>query len=59
VASAVWLEEPASLDAQEITDKGTVNQSAVLRNRAALVERLYGAPGPAVRVEVALPGEFV
>ena len=59
VASAVWLEEPASLDAQEITDKGTINQRAVLGNRAPLVERLYGAPGPAVRVEVALPGEFV
>jgi feruloyl-CoA synthase len=41
VVRALLLEEPPSLDAGEITDKGSLNQRAVLRSRAALVERLY------------------
>ncbi|HEY5896443.1 MAG TPA: feruloyl-CoA synthase, partial [Burkholderiales bacterium] len=37
--------EPPSIDANEITDKGYMNQRAVLERRAALVEKLYaGAP---------------
>ncbi len=40
-ARAMFLEEPASIDAGEITDKGYVNQRAVLERRAAMVERLY------------------
>jgi hypothetical protein len=32
---------PPSIDASEITDKGSINQRAVLKNRAALVEALY------------------
>ena len=35
------LAEPPSIDANEITDKGYLNQRAVLERRAALVERLY------------------
>ncbi|MGQ0651261.1 MAG: hypothetical protein ACT4P4_03165 [Betaproteobacteria bacterium] len=35
------LEEPPSLDAGEMTDKGSINQKAVLRRRSALVEELY------------------
>jgi len=35
------LTEPPSIDANEITDKGYMNQRAVLERRAALVERLY------------------
>jgi len=38
---ALVLSEPPSIDANEITDKGYVNQRAVLERRAALVERLY------------------
>ena len=38
------LAEPPSLDAGEITDKGSLNQRAVLARRAALVEALYAAP---------------
>ncbi|HEX5546039.1 MAG TPA: AMP-binding protein, partial [Ktedonobacterales bacterium] len=34
------------LDANETTDKGYINQIAVLRNRAELVERLYMEPAP-------------
>ena len=44
--------QPPSIDAQEVTDKGSVNQKSVLSNRAALVEELYGAPGTAVVVSV-------
>ena len=51
IVRAVILDEPLSLDAGEITDKGSVNQRAVLTRRAALVEELYApAPGPAVIV---------
>jgi feruloyl-CoA synthase len=35
------LAEPPSIDAGEITDKGYLNQRAVLERRAAQVERLY------------------
>jgi feruloyl-CoA synthase len=41
VARMLVLEEPPSLDAGETTDKGTLNQRAVLKRRAALVEELY------------------
>jgi feruloyl-CoA synthase len=40
------LPEPLSLDHQEVTDKGSINQRAVLARRAHLVEELYAdAPG--------------
>jgi feruloyl-CoA synthase len=35
------MAEPPSIDGNEITDKGYINQRAVLERRAALVERLY------------------
>jgi feruloyl-CoA synthase len=38
---ALVLAEPPSADAGEITDKGYVNQRAVLQRRAGLVTRLY------------------
>ncbi|MEO7246639.1 MAG: feruloyl-CoA synthase [Rubrivivax sp.] len=38
---ALWLVEAPSADAGEITDKGYVNQAAVLRRRADAVQRLY------------------
>jgi feruloyl-CoA synthase len=44
------LAEPPSIDANEITDKGYINQRAVLERRAAQLEALY-AGGP----EVILP----
>ena len=40
-ARALVLAEPPSADAGEITDKGYINQRAVLQRRADLVERLY------------------
>ncbi|MGG5821495.1 feruloyl-CoA synthase [Falsiroseomonas sp. HW251] len=47
VARATLLTRPLSLDAGEITDKGSVNQRAVLAARAALVEDLYAETPPA------------
>jgi feruloyl-CoA synthase len=41
IARALVMKEPLSIDAGEITDKGYVNQRAVLDRRAALVEELY------------------
>src|SRR5438067_5475447 len=35
------MSEPPSIDANEITDKGYMNQRAVLERRAALVDELY------------------
>ena len=51
------LDEPPSIDAGEVTDKGSINQRAVLRHRAALVEELYALPSPA-SVIVAHEGEL-
>jgi feruloyl-CoA synthase len=43
IARAAILREPPSLDAGEITDKGTINQKAVLARRRDVVEGLYGS----------------
>ena len=40
-ARALLLREPPSADAGEITDKGYINQAAVLKRRAADVQALY------------------
>ncbi|MFQ6589871.1 MULTISPECIES: feruloyl-CoA synthase [Pseudomonas] len=40
------LDEPASIDRGEITDKGSINQRAVLQWRAAKVEALYRGEDP-------------
>jgi feruloyl-CoA synthase len=44
VCRALMLVEPPSLDAGESTDKGSLNQRMVLRQRAKLVEDLYRDP---------------
>jgi feruloyl-CoA synthase len=44
VRRVVITDEPPSIDAGEITDKGYLNQRAILDRRAALVERLYAEP---------------
>jgi len=43
VERAMLLEEAPSLDAGEITDKGSLNQRVILERRAALIEELYAA----------------
>ena len=51
-ARALVMSEPLSSDANEITDKGYINQRAVLERRAALVEKLH-ADSPASEVILA------
>ena len=46
-ARALVLKEPPNADAGEITDKGYINQSAVLKRRASDVQALHGG-GPGV-----------
>ena len=47
IERAVIIEDAPSLDAGEVTDKGSINQRAVLANRAGIVEDLYASPAPA------------
>ena len=48
VARLLLLDAPPSLDRGEITDKGTLNQRAVLAHRAEHVDTLYRDGDPAV-----------
>ncbi|MEH2479492.1 feruloyl-CoA synthase [Nitrobacteraceae bacterium AZCC 2146] len=41
IARAMFMVEPASIDGNELTDKGYINQRAGLQRRADLVARLY------------------
>jgi feruloyl-CoA synthase len=41
LARLILMDDPPSLDSGELTDKGSVNQRAVLNRRAAMVEELY------------------
>jgi feruloyl-CoA synthase len=41
VVRLMVMSEPPSIDASEITDKGYLNQRAVLERRSALVEKMY------------------
>jgi len=41
IARAMLMAEPPSIDGNELTDKGYINQRAGLERRAALVEKLY------------------
>jgi feruloyl-CoA synthase len=52
VTRAMIMEAPPSIDASEVTDKGSINQRAVLKSRAALVARLYAEP-PGAEIIVA------
>jgi feruloyl-CoA synthase len=55
VGRVILLAEPPSLDVGEVTDKGSINQRAVLAHRAALVEELYAdPPSPNLIVAAAL-----
>jgi feruloyl-CoA synthase len=46
ICRLILMSEPPSLDAGEATDKGSINQRAVLTRRATLVEELYTKPAP-------------
>jgi feruloyl-CoA synthase len=43
ISRALLMVEPPSIDGNELTDKGYINQRAGLERRAVLVERLYAA----------------
>jgi feruloyl-CoA synthase len=49
ITRAVLLDTPLSIDRGEVTDKGSINQRAVLEHRAGLIEALY-APLPSAQV---------
>jgi feruloyl-CoA synthase len=49
ITRAVLLDTPLSIDRGEVTDKGSINQRAVLEHRADLIDGLY-APVPAAHV---------
>ena len=55
VARVLLLAEPPSIDAHEMTDKGSINQRAVLRHRAAMVAALYATPAPPWVIAIGLP----
>ncbi|HXZ46368.1 MAG TPA: feruloyl-CoA synthase, partial [Pseudolabrys sp.] len=44
VERAILMADPPSMDKGEMTDKGSINQRAVLKNRASLVDELYTVP---------------
>ncbi len=44
IRRVILLAEPPDIDANEITDKGYVNQQAALERRKAAVVRLYAEP---------------
>jgi feruloyl-CoA synthase len=58
VARAVLLDVPPSIDAREVTDKGSLNQKAVLESRADSVAEIY-APSPPAHVIVVDRNEAV
>ena len=46
VARMLILSEPPSLDLGEVTDKGSINQRAVLKHRDAIVQALHEGTQP-------------
>jgi feruloyl-CoA synthase len=46
VARVIVLDRPPSIDLHEVTDKGSINQRAVMAARAELVEDIYKEPAP-------------
>jgi feruloyl-CoA synthase len=46
IGRVLLMAEAPSIDANEITDKGYINQRATLERRRVLVERLYAEPPP-------------
>ena len=45
IARAVLFDTPLSIDRGEVTDKGSINQRAVLEHRSRLIEEIY-SPAP-------------
>jgi feruloyl-CoA synthase len=49
IARAILIDTPLSIDRGEVTDKGSINQRAVLEHRSQLIDELY-SPTPPARV---------
>jgi feruloyl-CoA synthase len=49
IARAILIDTPLSIDRGEVTDKGSINQRAVLDHRSRLIDDLY-SPTPAAHV---------
>ena len=47
ITRAILLDVPLSIDRGEVTDKGSINQRAVLQHRSQLIEILYSPTPPA------------
>jgi len=47
ITRAILLDAPLSIDRGEVTDKGSINQRAVLEHRARLIEAIYELAPPA------------
>jgi feruloyl-CoA synthase len=47
ITRAILLDGPLSIDRGEVTDKGSINQRAVLEHRSQLIEILYSPTPPA------------
>ena len=46
ITRAILMDTPLSIDKGEVTDKGSLNQRAVLKHRAALVDALHAGALP-------------
>ena len=46
ITRAVLIDTPLSIDRGEVTDKGSINQRAVLDHRAGLIDQLYAPTRP-------------
>jgi feruloyl-CoA synthase len=46
ISRAMLLDAPLSIDRGEVTDKGSINQRAVLEHRKAVIDQLYAATPP-------------
>lgn len=55
ITRVLLMREPLSLDRGEVTDKGSINQRAVLRHRSDLIDEVYGE-GAAVILPDPKPG---
>jgi feruloyl-CoA synthase len=52
IRRAVLIDTPLSIDRGEVTDKGSINQRAVLEHRTGLIEDLYASPTAANVISV-------
>lgn len=50
IARALLLSEPPSIDKGEVTDKGSINQRAVLKHRDTLVQALHDGTAPLILI---------